>query len=187
MAALFLLSACSGGGSARGEERGDDETRPSTRVEPQPESDEGRWLRELLAFDLRGDPTDARTIALGERLQAPVTCPQPGTGCYVELPLAGQTTQVHFGDDEALQVWGPTEPFQMVSWVAGVEDQIDQSGLTAVNTLGTRPDRLWRDALHLVLLHDHSEQTCSGFCPAMIWIAPPDHRAAPGYGFTTPR
>jgi len=145
------------------------------------------WLRELLAFDLIAQPTDARTIALGERLRSPVSCPQPGTGCFVELTLSGYTAQVHIGDDRAIQVWGPTQPFAMVPWVAGVEEQIDHSPLTQVNETGTRPDRLWRDSRHVVLLHDHSTQDCGGFCPSMIWIAAPDHAAAPGYGFPAQR
>ncbi len=161
-----------------------DGTAANRAAEPTPSSPSAEpWLQELLAFDLLGEPTDARTIALGERLASPVTCPQPGTGCYVELELGGHTTQVHFGDDQALQVWGPIDSSQMAGWVTDVEGAIDRSPLRRVNATGTRPDRLWRDTQHVVLLHDHSGLPCGGFCPSMIWIAPPGHSAAPGYGF----
>lgn len=186
-AALLLLGACGGERRAEPSPPPPDEPPPPNAVQvPRTEPaapPSPAWLTELLAFDLHGDPTDERTMALGARLGMPVTCPRPGTGCFVELELGEYTCQVHFGDDEALQVWGPTHAFSMTSWVASVEQDIDRSELTAVNEPGTRPDRLWRDARHVVLLHDHSEQPCGGFCPAMVWIAPPDHPAAHGYGF----
>lgn len=178
---VVLLGAC---GEARSTPNEPAEALPEVPVaEPEPEAEP--WLRELLGFDLQPMATDARTVELGENLESPVTCPRPGTGCYVELELAGQTTQVHVGDDHVLQIWGPTEPFQMPGWVTGVEEDIDRSPLTALNEPGTRPDRLWRDGQHIVLLHDHSGLPCAGFCPSMIWIARPGHPAAAGYGFPT--
>ncbi|MEQ9079443.1 MAG: hypothetical protein RLP09_36625 [Sandaracinaceae bacterium] len=193
IAAALLLLACGGETPSRSAEA-DPHEAPSRETRDEappreiaaPDPTEG-WLRELLAFDLRAVPTDARMVALAERLGAPVVCPQPGTGCYVELTLGGTVTQVHMGDDQALQVWGPTEPAEMPVWVAGVEHAIDQSTLEPVNGPGTRPDRLWVDSTHIVLLHDHSGQPCGGFCPSMIWIAPPDHPSAAGYGFPSPR
>ncbi|GAB5549410.1 MAG: hypothetical protein RLO52_39710 [Sandaracinaceae bacterium] len=187
-AAALLLLACGGEGPSGppgGRSSTRDDAPPRETASPRraaPDPTEG-WLRELLAFDLRAVPTDARMVALAERLGAPAVCPQPGTGCYVELTLGGYVTQVHMGDDQALQVWGPTEPADMPVWVAGVEAAIDRSALEAVNETGTRPDRLWVDGTHVVLLHDHTGQPCGGFCPSMVWIAPPDHPSAPGYGF----
>jgi hypothetical protein len=158
--------------------------RASTHAAPEPSREpDAPWLRTLIEHDLRSAPSDERTIALGERLGAPVNCPQPGTGCYVELELAGFTTQVHVADDQAIQVWGPNEPMRMPQWVQSVEAEIDRSSLTAVNEPGTRPDRLWRNGRRVVLLHDQSLQPCDDFCPAMIWISVPDHPSARGYGF----
>ncbi|MBX3275540.1 MAG: hypothetical protein KF729_35095 [Sandaracinaceae bacterium] len=186
--ALALLTACS---SPSGDPSGSPPAPadPPPRGEapaPAPPPDETpAWLRTLLAHDLSGRATDARTIALGQRLGAPIVCPQPGTGCFVELELAGHTTQLHLGDDEVIQIWGPTEHAQMPAWVEGVEREIDRSSLEALNEPGTRPDRLWRSRRRVVLLHDHTGQRCGGFCPAMIWIALPSHPSARGYGFTT--
>ncbi len=175
-----LLAACGGEAAAPPPSEPPPQA-PSTPAPPPDATPE--WLRALLAYDLDAPATDEGVIELGERLGAPVTCPQPGTGCYVELTLAGVVTQVHVGDDAAIQVWGPIEPFQMPPWVAGVEEQVDRSSLTALNDPGTRPDRLWRSPRRVLLLHDHSDQPCGGFCPAMMWLARPDHSAARGYGF----
>jgi len=181
IAALLWLSAC-GSDDAPTTTPTDrpDEPAQAPSTEPEPYAP---WLDALLEFDLHATPSDALMTELGEALASPVACPRPGTGCFVQLQLAGHETQIHFGEDEALQVWGPTEPMQMPRWVETVERDLDASSLTALNEPGARPDRLFRDDAHVVLLHDHSEQPCGGFCPAMIWIAPPDHPNAPGYGF----
>lgn len=186
IAACLLLLACggeapSGGGDDAPSERDEAPARPAPRT-PEPPR-EARWLRAVLAYDLRATPTDTRTTVLGRRLGAEVACPQPGTGCFVELALAGQATQLHVGDDQTIQIWGPTEPALMADWVRAVEAVIDESDLEAVNAPGDRPDRLWRDDSHVVLLHDHTGLECTEFCPAMIWVAPPDHPSAAGYGF----
>lgn len=181
--ASLLLCAC---GPRPTSEPSDPPPRERSRPRPDPEPSPDAtapWLRTLLEYDVRSAPSDERTIALGERLGAPVSCPQPGTGCYVELELAGFTTQVQIADDQAIQVWGPNEPMRMPRWVEGVEAEIDRSSLTAVNEPGTRPDRLWRNGRRVVLLHDQSLQPCDDFCPAMIWISVPEHPSARGYGF----
>lgn len=187
--AFGLLAACSGPG---GGDAPTEPAEPSTRGEvpssptPAPPADETpAWLRTVLAWDIEEVATDRRTIALGHRLNAPINCPQPGTGCFVELELGGYRTQLHLADDQVIQIWGPTEPAEMPMWVAVVEQEIDQSSLEALNETGTRPDRLWRNRRRVVLLHDHSTQPCGGFCPAMVWVALPNHPSARGYGFPT--
>lgn len=185
-AALILLGACSGQPTAESRAPAADEGPSGSGAvasEQPPRDATAPWLRTLLAVDLEALPTDERATALGEQLGAPVTCPMPGTGCFVELPLAGFTTKVHLADDQAIQVWGPNEPMRMPQWVEGVEAEIDRSSLTALNPPGTRPDRLWRSPRRVVLLHDHSLESCDGFCPAMIWISVPEHPSARGYGF----
>lgn len=189
VAVALTLAACSGpsGEAPADPPAGDPAPAPEAPAPPPPpENPTPAWLRTLLAHDLREEATDGRTVALGRRLRAPVECPQPGTGCFVRLPLAGYTTQLHLADDQAIQIWGPIEPSEMPAWVAGIERAIDRSTLEPVNEPGTRPDRMWRGHGRIVLLHDHSEQACGGFCPAMVWIALPDHRAAAGYGFPPP-
>lgn len=187
VAALWLLAACSGPGEGAPADPPAEAPAPRevpSSPTPAPPADETpAWLRTVLAWDIEEVATDRRTVALGHRLNAPINCPQPGTGCYVELELGGYTTQLHLGDDQVIQIWGPTEPMQMPMWVAVVEHDIDQSSLEALNEPGTRPDRLWRSGRRVVLLHDHSVQPCGGFCPAMIWIALPNHPSARGYGF----
>ena len=185
IATTLLLCAC-GGEPNPPNEPDPAGARPEPEAPPEPEPPVAvtePWLEALLAFDLDAPATDERTIALGEALGSPVTCPQPGTGCYVELMLAGQPTQVHVGDDHAVQVWGPIQGFAMQTWANGVEQEIDRSPLAALNEPGARPDRLWRDARHVLLLHDHTGLPCGGFCPSMLWLARPGHPAAAGYGF----
>jgi len=183
VSALLACGACgSNDASPPGSGGERDEPPASTDEAPAPEP-YAPWLDALLEFDLHATPSDPLMTTLGEELASPVACPQPGTGCFVQLRLAGHETQVHFGEDEALQLWGPTEPMQMPRWIETVERDLDASSLTALNEPGDRPDRLFRGDGRIVLLHDHSEQPCGGFCPAMLWIALPDHPNAAGYGF----
>ena len=183
--ALFFLGAC-GNGASEAPPAPRNRPAPRTDPSPRPAASYPRWLREVLAYDLSAVATDRRTTALGQRLRATVACPQPGTGCFVELPLAGVVTQLHLADDQAIQIWGPLEPSEMAAWVEGVEREIDGSDMDPVNATGARPDRLWRTSRRVVLLHDHTGLPCSGFCPSMLWIARPTHPSAPGYGFADP-
>ncbi|MFK7990123.1 MAG: hypothetical protein AB8I08_29155 [Sandaracinaceae bacterium] len=177
----LMMMGCGSSGDTPTDDSPRGQGRPATAP---PEADPTpAWLETLLEFDLSGPATDRRTISLSRELHSPVVCPQPGTGCYVELTLAGVVTQLHLADDHTIQIWGPTEAMEMPGWVAGVETELEASRLRAVNEEGARPDRLFEDDNHLVLLHDHSEQECGGFCPAMVWIGPPGHSAAAGYGF----